>query len=507
MNESQSLICDRMLSTEFYLSPLKFVLWAYPWGEGALKGFSGPRKWQREDMLEIEAYLANALSHKRAYGTLPSYFQYAMASGRGPGKSAFIGMLTHWFRSTRIGSSAWVAANGEPQLRTKTFPEIAKWATMAINAEFFDINAMSIVPSKWFKEYIESPKGLSKNTRYYYTSGQLWSEENPDAFAGAHNFDGEMALFDEASGIPDKIWTVQEGVFTEDIVDRFWLVFSNPRKPAGAFYECFHANSETWRTRQIDSREVEGISHTSFDNIIKQFGEDSDEARVEVKGQFPKTGDTQYIETDKILAARKREVFKDDGAPLVMGIDVARFGHHRSVFSFRRGRDARTIPWQVYRKLDIHSLSTKAAEAIQEYNPDAVFIDGGGVGGGVIDNLKAWGYKVIEVQAAENAENKVRYYNKSVECVARVKEWLETGSIPDDKELHKDLRWYQKGWQVTTGQLTLNGIEGTLESPDAADALALTFTKPVARKDMNSSRHSSRKVRVAKDIDYPMFGR
>ncbi len=233
MTEDQALVLERMLSHDLYVSPLRFAMWAYPWGEGDLRDFDGPRQWQRDVMEDIEEYLTKALWARENGGVLPDFYRHAIASGRGPGKSALVGMLTHWFISTRIGGSAWVAANGEPQLRTKTFPEIAKWVARGINSEFFDVNAMSIQPATWFQKYIESPEGLKSSTKYYYVSGQLWSKENPDAFAGAHNYQGEMAIFDEASGVPDEIWPVQANVFTENIVDRFWLAFSNPRKNQG----------------------------------------------------------------------------------------------------------------------------------------------------------------------------------------------------------------------------------------------------------------------------------
>lgn len=334
---------ERMLSSEFYYSPYKFALWAYPWGEGDLERFKGPRQWQKEIMLDIEEYLRDAVSFKQNLGIAPDFYKRAVASGRGPGKSALIGMLGHWFLSTRIGGSTWVAANGEPQLRTKTFPEIKKWVAKGINADFFDNNALSIQPATWFKNYLESPEGLQKSASYYYVSGQLWSEESPDAFAGAHNFDGEMAIFDEASGIPHKIWGVQEGVFTEDIVDRFWLCFSNPRATKGGFYECFHKNRAFWRTTQLDSRTVEGVNQKNYQNIIDKHGEDSDEARVEVYGQFPRSSSDQFISPSLVDEAMAREKWEDETAPVVMGVDPARGGMDSTVILVRKGRDVLDI--------------------------------------------------------------------------------------------------------------------------------------------------------------------
>jgi len=503
-------ILKRMMGEDFYFSPLKFALWAYPWGEGDLREFDGPRAWQRDIMLEMEVYLREAVGMRETLGVLPDFYRDATASGRGIGKSALVAMISHWFMSTRVGGSVWTAANGEPQLRTKTFPEIAKWVSRGINKDMFEINATSIVPSKWFREYIESEDGLNKSTKYYYISGQLWSAENPDAFAGAHNADGEMAIFDESSGIPESIWTVQEGVFTENIPDRFWLTFSNPRQNSGAFFECFHKNRDRWHTRQIDSRTVEGISTSSFDNIIAQFGADSDEARVEVYGQFPQTGARQFIPHGVVMDAATRDVYKDEGAPLLMGVDVARFGEDRSVIAFRRGRDARTIPWRVYRKMDTRQLAMVIVELVNEYDPAAIFVDGGGVGGGVVDALKDLRVKVIEVQAGSSASDKDKYRDKRVEMWALTREWLEIGCIPDSADIISDLCGPRYDYHSITNQMVLESKADMksrkLASPDMAEALIQTFARPVARTDTLLARRGGRRTPIARDVDYPMFG-
>ena len=502
LSDAQARILERMLSDDFYLSPLKFALWAYPWGEGNLKEFDGPRKWQRDVMLEIEGYLLDGIRRRVGNEVLADFFREAIASGRGPGKSALLGMLAHWFLSTRIGSSTWVAANGEPQLRTKTFPEIAKWVAMGINAEFFDTNAMSIQPATWFRNYIESPEGLGRSAQYYYISGQLWSEEKPDSFAGAHNWDGEFAIFDEASGIPDAIWGVQEGVFTENIVDRFWLAFSNPRKNQGAFFECFNKNRDLWRTKQIDSRTVEGISQSTYNNIIAQHGEDSNEARIEVYGQFPHVGDNQFIGPALVDEAIDRARYDDPNAPTIVGVDVARFGDDSTVIAVRKGRDLVSV--QRFGKLDTMQVVGKVIEAIGRFDPDLTVVDEGGLGAGVIDRLTEQRYKVRGVNFGSRADNSM-YLNKRAEMWGDMKDWLKTASIgydgPTRKQDNQRLKADLCGptYKVNSvGAIVLEAKDAMkkrgLASPDVADAMAITFAYPVA------ARH------VAKAIPKRSFG-
>lgn len=483
-------VLDWMMSPDMYFSPYQFSLSAYNWGKGDLADHPGPRKWQREIMQDIEKYLREGLSLQQSLNILPDYYRRAMASGRGPGKSALVGMLAHWFLSTRIGSSTWVAANGKPQLETKTFPEISKWVARGINSNFFETNATTIRPAKWFADYIESPQGMNKSTRYYYISGQLWSRETPDAFAGAHNYDGEFAIFDEASGIPDEIWGVQEGVFTENIIDRLWLAFSNPRKNSGAFFECFNKNRERWRTTQLDSRTVEGISQSVFESIIEQNGEDSDEARVEVYGQFPSVGDNQFIGTKVVEEAVKREKYNDEDAALVLGVDVARFGADKTCLVIRRGRDLVSV--QKYSGLDTMLVVGKVIEAMEKWKPDMTVVDEGGLGSGVVDRLLEQRYKVKGVNFGWKA-NSIAYFNKRAEMWGEMREWLKKASIgtvgangkQDDRYLTSELCGPE--YKVTSsGAIQLESKDDMkkrgVASPDVADALCLTFAYPVANK-------------------------
>lgn len=504
----QSLMLD-IWSPEIRDDPRNFVRFMYPWDKPntPLDGIKGPRNWQDKILKDIADYLDASGNTLRATNVLPPMFKAAVASGRGIGKSATFGWLAHWMVSTRLGSSCWVAANSEAQLRTKTFSEIAKWVSMGINAHWWEIQAMSIRPAEWFAEAVK--RDLKIDPGYWAIQGQLWSEESPDAFAGAHNGYGEMALFDEASGIPTSIWTVQQGVFTERIIDRYWLAFSNPRRNSGAFFECFNINRDDWRKYQIDGRSVEGIPADAYQSIIAQHGEDSDEARMEVYGQFPNQGSNQFIPVDTVVSAQQREIAPDPGAPLLMGVDVARFGDDRSVIAFRQGRDARVIPWQKFKGLDTVQLAGIVADLAVRYKVDAIFVDGNGVGGGVVDTLKSWKYKVIEVQMGSSPHDGDTYYNKRVEMWGLLRDWLATGGIPADEDLKTDLISPEYKYHPVSNKMQLEGKDQMkargLASPDLAEALAMTFAQPVARKDSAVSRGGNR-ARVARDVDYNVFG-
>lgn len=497
----------KMLDPAIKDNPLAWVMFAFPWGKPntPLAHFSGPRKWQQRVLQEIGAHIAEN-QRRGINGISPEVFRKAVASGRGIGKSALVSWLVLWMLTTRFGSTVIVSANTESQLKRVTWSEIGKWLTLAIHRHWFDMDSTSVRPAGWLSRMVSEQ--LSIDPTYWYADAKLWKEENPDAYAGVHNMLGMLLIFDEASGIPPSIWKVSEGYFTEPIADRYQFAFSNPRRNQGTFFECFHANRNYWLRDQIDARTVEGTDQKTYAKIITQYGEDHDVTRVEVKGMFPRQGDRQFISTQLVADARARVLEPDGGAPLIMGVDVARFGDDRSVIRFRAGRDARSGQVFRFKGVDTQVLAAHVMDLAQQYNPDAIVIDGGGVGGGVVDRCKALGLKVFEFDGGSRADDEA-YKNKRVEVWARMRDWLPSACLPDDDELATDITGPEYDIDPTTGQLKLESKESMkkrgMASPDDADALAMTFAVKVARRDMAASR-GGRTSRMARDVDYAIFG-
>ncbi len=73
---------------------------------------------------------------------------------------------------------------------------------------------------------------------------------------------------------------------------------------------------------------------------VKDYGEDSDFIRVRVRGVFPRAGDLQFIDGERVDSAIARELASDPDAPLIMGVDIARQGSDQTVIRFRQGLDA-----------------------------------------------------------------------------------------------------------------------------------------------------------------------
>lgn len=200
---------------------------------------------------------------------------------------------------------------------------------------------------------------------------------------------------------------------------------------------------------------------------------------------FSAAGDDQVISlTDAEEAARREHpVGSMDYAPRIMGVDPARFGDDRSVI-FRRQGLAATRP-AVYRGVDNMTLAGHVAAAIDDWQPDAVFIDAG-AGSGVIDRLRQLGHDVVEVNFG-GRPSQPEYLNKRAEMWFALRDWLRAGgSIPNDTALKQDLAgpiyWYDAANRIQLEPKD-NIKKRGLPSPDMADALALTFAHPVTKRD------------------------
>jgi hypothetical protein len=459
--------------------PLKFVSFLFPWGQKntPLENFSGPRKWQREVLRDIGEHI------KQNNGKIDfNVLRMAVSSGRGIGKSALVSWLVIWMLSTRIGSTTIVSANSETQLRSVTWAEITKWLALSLNSHWFEVSATRVMPAKWLTELVE--RDLKKGTRYWGVEGRLWSEENPDAYAGVHNFDGVMLIFDEASGISDAIWAVAAGFFTENTPNRFWMAFSNPRRNTGYFYEAFNAKRDFWRNKVVDARSVEGTDKAVYEQLIQEYGPDSVQAHVEVYGEFPSAGDDQFIPVYLVDDATQRPRYKDASAPIIIGVDPARFGADATVIAVRQGRDLNVI--KRYRGDDTMEIVGRVIEAIEEFNPTLVVIDEGGLGAGIVDRLKEQRYKQVKgVNFGNKSTKPIMYGNKRAEMWGNMREWLKTASVPTDKLLKSDLT-SPKVKPDSKGTIFLEGKKEMkargLASPDAADAIAVTFAYPVGNR-------------------------
>ena len=82
----------------------------------------------------------------------------------------------------------------------------------------------------------------------------------------------------------------------------------------------------------------------------------------------------RVIPGDVVDAAMQRDPQSFMWQPLIMGVDVARYGDDQSVIAFRRGRDACSVPWQKYRNISTMTLAAEIARLADQEKVDAIFV-------------------------------------------------------------------------------------------------------------------------------------
>jgi hypothetical protein len=454
----------------FTHDPLAYAVYSFPWGEGALADSKGPREWQADVMEDIREHLSNP-------ATRFAPCRIAVASGHGIGKSALIAMLVKWGLDTCEDTRIVLTANTENQLLTKTMPEVVKWNNMAITADWFKPTATALIST------------VPGHDRAWRLDAIPWSEHNTEAFAGLHNkLKRIVVIFDEASKIASKVWEVALGALTDENTEIIFIAFGNPTLNTGAFRECFGRHRALWKTRQIDSRTVEGVNRQYLDELVATYGEDSDIVRVRVRGQFPSASSMQFIASDLVSQARKRVVPVEMAEPVVIGVDVARFGDDSSTIYFRQGRDARSRKPIRLSQVDTMQLAARVAEEVRAHNAVLACVDEGGIGAGVVDRLRQMGVPVVGVQFGGKPLNAVRMgngvkaANRRAEMWAIMREWLQGGAITDDQILADDLIGVEYSFNARDEiqlERKADMKRRGLASPDDGDGLALTFAVPV----------------------------
>ena len=297
-------------------------------------------------------------------------------------------------------------------------------------------------------------------------------------------------VLDEVADMKPEVWGE---IIQPALADREgWALFIGTPHGINLFSELYYRALE--RQQKGDplwcamSFPVTGTTSLPPAEVERLRAELSENAwRQEMLCDFTASSDDILIPLPDVLEAEARQLAWDDvgGMPVILGVDVARFGADSSVIVRRQGLKADGPV--VMRGLDNMQLADRVAAAIMENRPHAVFIDAG-QGQGVIDRLRQLGHDVIEVPFGGKPLQEGRFANRRSEMWYGLRQWLKSGGkLPDEgddvprlrAELSAPLYWYD-----AAGRMVLEPKDKIKErlgaSPDIADALALTFAAPVA---------------------------
>lgn len=419
-----------------------------------------------------------------------------VASCHGSGKSWIAARIALWFLYTHPQSYVVTTAPTFHQVRDILWQEIGmahRSSRVPLGGEPLETR-LKIAPG-WFAV------GLAT----YHS----------DAFQGRHAAGGDILIIaDEAAGVDEQIWIGIDGLMSSR--GARLLAIGNPTNPSGRFYQMFkqvgvarfHISAfdtpnfyelgitiDDIRSGEWEDKIPEGelpmpalVTPEWVAERYERWGEDSPLWVSRVLGEFPEESDDAVIPLSWVEKSmqRWRESKPDPAAPVVVGVDVARFGSDRSCIAVRRGRRIEKI--KTYSKRDLMALAGLVVEAIREEAAQIVYIDEVGMGGGIVDRLRELGHgRIVRgVNTGERPRDAERFANLRAELWWSLRELLNPDTkanpdpllLPPDEELLADLTAPRYRY-TSRGQIQIESKDEMrrrgLRSTDLADAVCLSI--------------------------------
>lgn len=428
-----------------------------------------------------------------------------MKASKGPGKSTVLAWCVWWWLATRVDAKVVCTSISADNLRDGLWSELALWRSQSdvLRAAF-----------SWSAERIASVD----RPETWWASARAWSRsadvgQQANTLAGVHA-DAVMFVLDEAGGIPDAVVAAAEaGLANADPGsgrEARLLLAGNPTHTSGPLWRACMTEAHLWEIHEITGdpdapNRAPRVSAEWARQQIEKYGRENNWVRVNVFGEFPSAQSDSLIARDVAMAAMSRPPAISH-APVILGVDVARYGDDRSVVAARRG--AAIIDIHTYREMDLMSLASEVVRRRNQYDAAIIAVDQTGLGAGVVDRLRQLRANVAGVDFGARAVSDPKKQNRRVEMWAAMAEWLRNGgSLPAIDGLADELT-APTYWFDAQGRMCLEAKADIkargLPSPDIADAIALTFAVDVPIS--HSLRESIKATNVTSVHEYDPMG-
>jgi phage terminase large subunit len=403
----------------------------------------------------------------------------SIRSGHGVGKSTTASWAMLWFLLTRYPVKVVVTAPTSAQLYDALFAELKRWVKELPQPiqELLDVK----------QERIE----LKASATEAFISARTSRAEQPEALQGVHS-DNVMLVADEASGVPEAVFEAAAGSMSGH--NALTILLGNPVRSSGFFFETHNRLKDEWWTRRVSCIDSTRVSKEYVQDMKSRYGEESNAYRIRVLGEFPRSDDDTIIPMELLESAKHRDTRAYEDAPIVWGLDVARFGSDSSVLCKRQSNVVHTL--ERWRNLDLMQLTGAVVaqyEACDHKNrPAEILVDSIGLGAGVVDRLRELRLPARGINVSESPAMGGTYLNLRAELWHKAKAWLEKRDckIPNNEDLIGELATVRYTF-TSNGKIKIESKDDIrrrgLKSPDMADAFVLTFATDAATISWGSS--------------------
>lgn len=326
---------------------------------------------------------------------LRDYPRVTVKSGQGVGKTGEEAALLLWFLVCFPYARIVATAPTKQQLHDVLWSEVAKWMN---NSPLLSLLL------KWTKTYIYI---IGYEKRWFAVARTATKPENMQGF----HEDNMMFIVDEASGVADPIMEAILGTLSGE--NNKLLLMGNPTKTTGAFYDSHTADRASYKCHTVNAENSKRTNKENIASLKRKYGENSNVAKVRVYGEFPEQEDDVFIQIAWLESSIRTEMsdttakalglYKDDSGNAVkdisgvhqidIGCDVARFGDDKTCIGYRINEVIKIF--KKYNGQDTTWTASNIAILYKELKDKykfkgqiAVKVDDGGVGGGVVDQLR-----------------------------------------------------------------------------------------------------------------------
>lgn len=397
----------------------------------------------------------------------------SIRSGHGVGKSTFMAWCILWFMICYFPCKVPATAPTGHQLDDVLWAELAKWHRVlteklpALGNEF---------------EWSAGGFKLKSNPSESFAVARTSRPEKPEALQGFHS-ENILFLIDEASGVSDNVFEVAEGALSTD--GAYVVMAANPTRQSGYFFDSHHKMRSEWATMHVNGETCKRVSKQYVQSMAKKYGVQSSIYKVRVKGEFAAAADG-VISLESCEAAKIREVSINKHAPIIWGVDVARFGDDSTALAKRQGNYQLEKTREWYGKDTMQTVGLIKAEwdkTPHHLRPASINVDVIGIGAGVVDRLKELNLPVYGVNVAEAAavnDGERQFERLRDELWWKGREWLDAMDchLEDDEDLIGELTTPKYAIQ-SNGLIKVEGKKELkargVKSPNRADAWLLTF--------------------------------
>jgi len=395
-----------------------------------------------------------------------------VSSGGGIGKTGLEGMLTLWFLSTHFYAVVPTTAPNSKSLEDRLWGEIAFWLKRCKLQDLFELTSGRL-RVRGFKEWYAVARTIPREGDANAISGTL---------AGYHS-KGDGSLFfivDEASDVPDPVYTALEGALTDD--GSYVMLSSNPVSTGGYFYDTItdpQGKGAAYKVLQYDARQSPLVSKEFEQAIIARYGKESMMYQAKVLGIPITTAGSVVVAPQKFDKTVERNRMMQEGS-IVIGCDVGS-GGDPSVLAYRHGNSF--VAWDTFAIASPQDLCREICNVIErrykENKNVVIVVDGLGPGAAVLPLLIEKNIAtVIEFKGSEKSSMPTMYKNKRTEGYYRLHKNFHTYHFPVDppERLKKELAnlKFDFSKDVFDMEPKKKFISRVGFSPDHADAMMMT---------------------------------